>query len=109
MKLPAAAALFAPDRDLSGPVKSSYPLDEDLEALGRLLIISGLFLLGLATAGGLFLSSWALRPVHQITTTLREISGSNLDIRIKEENFDRELIPLVHQLKRRPRPPAAGF
>jgi len=32
-------------------VKSSYPLDEDLEALGRLLIISGLFLLGLATAG----------------------------------------------------------
>jgi len=79
-------------------VKSSYPLDEDLEALGRLLIISGLFLLGLATAGGLFLSSWALRPVHQITTTLREISGSNLDIRIKEENFDRELIPLVEQL-----------
>lgn len=79
-------------------VKSSYPLDEDLEALGRLLIISGLFLLGLATAGGLFLSSRALRPVHQITTTLREISGSNLDIRIKEENFDRELIPLVEQL-----------
>ncbi len=79
-------------------VKSSLPLDEDLEALRRLLIISGLFLLALSTAGGLFLSSWALRPVHQITTTLREISGSNLDIRIKEENFDRELIPLVEQL-----------
>jgi len=79
-------------------VKSSYPLDEELEALRRLLVISGLFLLALSTAGGLFLSSWALRPVHQITSTLREISGSNLDIRIKEENFDRELIPLVEQL-----------
>ncbi len=79
-------------------VKSSLPLDEDLEALRRLLIISGLFLLAFSAIGGLFLSARALRPVHQITSTLREISGRNLDIRIKEENFDRELIPLVEQL-----------
>ncbi len=79
-------------------VKSSYPIDEDLEALGRLLIISGLFLLALSTAGGLFLSSRALRPVHQITSTLKEVSSANLDLRIKEQNFDRELIPLVEQL-----------
>jgi signal transduction histidine kinase len=79
-------------------VKSSYPIDEDLEALGRLLIISGLFLLALSTAGGLFLSARALRPVHQITSTLKEVSGAKLDLRIKEQNFDRELIPLVEQL-----------
>ncbi len=94
-----AAPRFLPQEGIYlALLKPSYPIDEDLEALGRLLIISGLFLLALATGGGLFLSSRALRPVYQISDTLKEISSANLDLRIKEENFDHELIPLVHQL-----------
>jgi signal transduction histidine kinase len=79
-------------------LKSTIPIDEELEEILRIIIIGGIVVLLPALAGGIFISKRALKPVQAISSTLKNISASNLKARIPPSSYDRELIPLVEQL-----------
>ncbi|HEK84757.1 MAG TPA: HAMP domain-containing protein [Candidatus Aminicenantes bacterium] len=78
--------------------KSTRPIDEELETILRIIIIGGTAVLALSFAGGLFISNRALKPIQMISSTLKNISASNLKTRIPSGSYDRELVPLVKQL-----------
>lgn len=78
--------------------KSLQPIDEELETILRIIIIGGIAVLAFSFAGGLLISSRALKPIQMISLTLKDISASNLKTRIPSGSYDRELVPLVKQL-----------
>lgn len=82
-------------------IQVAEPMDEFDESLGRfeeiLLILAPIFLL-LASLGGFWMSSRALAPVDRITTDARQISISNLSMRLQSPPVKDELQRLTQTL-----------
>src|SRR5205823_405156 len=85
------AFLFAPPVDC---VLVGRLIDDDRAALQRLawlLAGAGGVILALGLAGGWWLASHALRPVHEISSTAARIAGGDLSRRINTSQTESEL------------------
>ena len=68
--------------------RSTADVKNVLASLREVAILAVLITIGLAGAGGAFLSSRALKPVEEIARTAQEIQGSDLSRRIEVKSND---------------------